>query len=931
MSTPNHILSPAFKNTKVAKKPSAYRADEQNLENIKTKMVKGLETKPAVEDEFLTWGNQQPFIKNAIAKSVERIRDNNNILQLLPDIKQAIEIIIGGVLSPKDFTSVQLTYSTNSDYFDDKSAALLLHIENHFNSSYKLKPMLPVMLEDILSKTGSFPLAVLPETSVDFLINSDVRVTMESLGNTYTPSGKLKNIGILANAKTNNLPVERSIIDILNEVSTENFNVSTEEWDGNIGSSLLQLTVTDNYDILKMPTLTRKASSQAQLSRVNSLVGRLNTVAKKTLHYSSEAIVQVTPEDHKRTIQESKDLMRLYPERVYNQVPVQRVKTKSTLEKPTMGHPLVLKLPTEAVIPVFVPSDPSDHIGYFIALDATGNPVRLSELDNIYRMLSVTSNANPNMTNITSYLIQNAANQMNPQNLNSATGREMWEAYNQTIPIYTQLVESELLDRLERGVVGAGVTLGKIDDVYRIMLARALMNKKTQLLYLPASLLGYLAIDYDEFGLGKTLLDDSKLLAALRSMQLLVNSMASSKNAITRRILKAAIDPAEKNPQKAEEIIIHEFVKGTMAEYPLTNSPVDQINYLQRAGIQVEFEEHPRLPNTQVSVDYLDNNYKQIDTDFDEFLKNQHSQALGLSPEVVEGAGRSDFATQAIFQNIITTRRIKIISDKFCNALSDFVRKYVYNSQILMDKLIAEVKQNEWSFKNQFGESLSDEEIATYFVSTINVSLPTPDLKTLEEQKEAYETYKAMVEEVINVLYSEEYLTEDMLGKIGESGYIDSVKKFATSKYLREWLQENGIMTEMFDLLMRGKDGKPLVNFLEDHEEYMTTFSEVFLPLAEKRLGRKSANDKKMEAIEEKFGGGDEYGGSDDYGSDDSSGDGDDFDDEGGEEGDGMDDFDMGDEGEGGDDDLDDLGDMDELSEDGMEEDESESDKDDDF
>lgn len=906
MSASNHVLSTAFT---PSKKPSAYKRNEITLETVKSKLVKGQETKQAAEDEYLNWNAQQPFIKNAISRSVERIRDNSNILQLLPDIKQAIEIIIGGVLSPKDFTTVQLTYNTTNDIFDDKSAALLLHIENHFNSSYKLKPMLPVMLEDILAKTGSYPLAVLPETSVDYLINSDVRVTMESLANTYTNNGRLKNIGILASSRKNNHIEERSIVDIFNEASVENFTVNTNEFDDVISNESLKLTVTDNYDILKMPTLARKTSAQIQQSRVNALSGRLMGVGKKTIHYSSEAMVAVKPEDYKRSVKESQDLLKLYPERVYNQVPVQRVKTKSTLEKPTMGHPLILKLPTESVIPVFTPGDPSDHIGYFVALDNTGNPVRLTELENIYRMLSVSSNSNGAAVGVASYLLNNAANQFNPQNANFSNINEIMRAYEQSIPIYTQLVETELMDRLERGAVGAGVSLAKIDDVYRIMLARAFMNKRTQLLYLPASLLGYLAIDFDEYGLGKTLLDDSKTLAALRSMQLFVNSMASAKNAITRRILKAAIDPAEKNPQKAEEIIIHEFVKGTMAEYPLTNSPVDQINYLQRAGIQVEFEEHPRLPNTQVSVDYLDNNYKQIDTDFDEFLKNQHSQALGLSPEVVEGAGRSDFATQAIFQNIITTRRIKLISDKFCDSLSDFVRKYVYNSQILMDKLIAEVKQNEWTFKNQFGEAMSPEEVATLFVASVTVTLPTPDLKTLEEQSQAYRSYKELAEEAINVLFSEEFLTEEVLGKLGESGYIDAAKKFALSKYLREWLQENGIMTEMFDLLLRGKDGKPLVNLLNEHEDFMTTISEVFLPLAEKRLGRKDANDKLMEKLEEKFGESDDYG-SDDYSSDDSgSDDGDDFGDEGGDDEFGMDDE------EGGEEDLDDLGDIDGLDE----------------
>lgn len=76
-------------------------------------------------------------------------------------------------------------------------------------------------------------------------------------------------------------------------------------------------------------------------------------------------------------------------------------------------------------------------------------------------------------------------------------------------------------------------------------------------------------------------------------MNMVVNSIASSKNAITKRILNAELDPAEKNPQKAMQMIMHEYVKGTQAEYPLTNNPVDQINFLQMAGVQVNIAGSP--------------------------------------------------------------------------------------------------------------------------------------------------------------------------------------------------------------------------------------------------------------------------------------------------------------------------------------------------
>ncbi len=168
---------------------------------------------------------------------------------------------------------------------------------------------------------------------------------------------------------------------------------------------------------------------------------------------------------------------------------------------------------------------------------------------------------------------------------------------------------------------------------------------------------------------------------------MVVNSIASSKNAITKRILNAELDPAEKNPQKAMQMIMHEYVKGTQAEYPLTNNPVDQINFLQMAGVQVNIADHPRLPSSKLGVDYIDNQYKPIDTTFDEWLKKLHAQAIGVSPELIEGAGSTDFATQTVLANVLTARRIDMISRKFTASLTNFIRMYTYNSQILYDEL----------------------------------------------------------------------------------------------------------------------------------------------------------------------------------------------------------------------------------------------------
>ena len=363
--------------------------------------------------------------------------------------------------------------------------------------------------------------------------------------------------------------------------------------------------------------------------------------------------------------------------------------------------------------------------------------------------------------------------------------------------------------------------------------------------------MAYLAIDYDEYGLGKTLLDDSKLIAALRSMNMVVNSIASSKNAITKRILNAELDPAEKNPQKAMQMIMHEYVKGTQAEYPLTNNPVDQINFLQMAGVQVNIADHPRLPSSKLGVDYIDNQYKPIDTTFDEWLKKLHAQAIGVSPELIEGAGSTDFATQTVLANVLTARRIDMISRKFTASLTNFIRMYTYNSQILYDELKNLVKTNHVRLKKADGTLLTDDEVVVLFIESIEVSLPVPDTTQQKEQKEAFEAQAEFYETAITYFFDPEFLTESDLGRLGSMENISKLQKYIKSHFMRQWMQENGVMTELFDMITTDGKGRPLIDFLEQKDKHMEALMSTFMPLMKKEMKRSGDINAELDKYEE--------------------------------------------------------------------------------
>lgn len=831
--------------------------DEEAFDVMRSKMVRGENTDDAIKDkELITNPQHDIFLKSSVAKEIERIRDNANILQLLPDIKQSIEIIIGTILSPKDMMNPTLTFKTTSKVLGEHSGVLLNYLRNYFVGSYKIEDKLTDMLWDILGKTGSYPEAVLPETAVDYMINSNSRITMEDITTQlYTNGRHLTNLGFLADAKTETAASleDLDFLSFMETVSVENFvdsNRGQRAFNHTAVDESFKLQVIDNFDALKLPLLRNKVSRQTTHDVIQRQRESVNHERVNAFRMNSFEDIRVDTSDYTRAPKDQTDLQKLYADRQFKSMPVMRVRSKDNLDRETTGHPLVIKLPSEAVIPVFNPMNPREHIGYYVLIEPNGYAVRITDLDNMYKMLQTSSNV-ASSSSVLSFALQQSANAGSAAqfDINQMT---MMEGIGRAQPIFQQMIERELLDRISRGTVGAGLKLSNTETPMLIMLARALQGKQTQALYVPSEILSYMAVDYDEFGLGKTLLDDSKMIAALRSMNIIVNSIASSKNAITKRVLNADLDPAEKNPQKAIHTVLHEYVKGTQAEYPIVNNPVDQINYLQMAGVQVQIGEHPRLPSTKIGVDYIDNQYRPIDTTFDDWLKKLHIQATGLSPEVVEGAGSADFATQTVLANVLTARRIDLLSKKFCSSLSNFIRTYTYNSQILMDGLVKLIETNKIRLKaHEQGKLLSPLETAIYFLGSVEVSLPPPDTTKIKEQKEAFENQAMFYEDALKYFFDPEFLTEEDLGRLGNMDSIAKHQKFMKAHFMRGWMKENGVMTELFDIIGIGEDGKPLIDFNESRNTYMEQMAASIFPMIQQSMKRSGDINAKLDKFEE--------------------------------------------------------------------------------
>mgnify|MGYP000072426334 CR=1 FL=1 len=160
------------------------RRDDPELKAIVDKLVAPLEKhgQQRVGANREIKAPDSSLIQRISDETAQNLNDATSMMQLLPDLELAKLILVSTILSPKDMGKVELNFSVDSNVFKNELSGMMLEcIRHHFENVYKISDNLTTILEDVLFDKGSHPVLILPESSIDDLINSPSRVTMESI------------------------------------------------------------------------------------------------------------------------------------------------------------------------------------------------------------------------------------------------------------------------------------------------------------------------------------------------------------------------------------------------------------------------------------------------------------------------------------------------------------------------------------------------------------------------------------------------------------------------------------------------------------------------------------------------------------------------------------------------------------------------------
>lgn len=723
-------------------------------------------------------------------ESAQNTIDSDAIMQVLPDMEHVVQILVGTILNPKDMSQSDINILVRENAFSSEMTRGLLEvITEHFKFDYKMDDRLDKVLEQIIAGQGASIQVILPENSLDLIINGQRNLSLEDFDSLVKRLNEDRPLGLLGAGIRYDAKGKR--IETREQVSVEHLTGKPLAQAQTVGFSDSGLTVTDNFNILKKPQHNKLRQSLS----INAMLKR-NTVS---LEHGYEQSKGLTPEQIEQLYKRTEG-------RGQQTVVVER---PEYIDKPSVGHPLVLDLPTSSVIPVFIPGKPYEHVGYFVLIDRYGRPLTWDTPTDYYGELRTNFNNKYGSTDNSSELLRVTKEALGAGDTRNAVEIEkLHQSYN-------SIVEADLKKRLLNGAYREEFDLGFSEEIQRIMFHRHLKNEQTQILYIPQELVVYIAFNYDHNGVGTSMLARSKILANMRSVLLFAETMAGVRNAVGRKKVSINLDPNDPDKHQTIADVQQLILESGRRGFPIgAPDPSHTLDYLNRAGYDFSINANAEDYH-QMSVDYDDynTNIQAGNPDLQDRLKKMHYSAMGCPPEKVDPENGSEFAVSIVQNDLLMARRVKSYQKIFCEGQTKFIQVYTRNSSVLVNRLLEVVKEN----RNAIPEGYSEESGMQFiedFIDALEVRLPQPDTTRTEALMSQLEAHDALLTRVLENYLTPDLFPDDLMVK---EGSMDKVIAVVKAHFMRQYIQENNILPEV-GVLYEMESGKPVFSLFDSHE-----------------------------------------------------------------------------------------------------------------
>lgn len=705
--------------------------------------------------------------------------DYENILKTQPELELPIQILISSILSPKSANKITLKHGLKKNGLPPQLAqSLLSSAKACVDDVYNIKAELTGKLRRALFTHGADITIIMGEAAIDDVINGRLKgismanesLRVSTIQDAIVQATKPRGFFGTGSADKTAPKPKMAMEDILGRASSHNQLDKHEPMD--IGKfaeikGFVAPEFCDNPAVLGLG-----------MALEDLLEDKRNALSKLSEGGSIDQIDRLYHD-----IQGGIQQMVIFPR-------------PDEASRKSKTRPVRKPVPPEAVSVVYHPGNPKKHLGILVLIDEFGAFASRETRRDYWRNISDMVGGNKE---VVSSILERAAKSTSVDNMSDTMIALSANAS------FREMAIQDTERRLSNGSIG-NARIAQEDAFFDLMFERGLAGRQTRVLYVPADLVSYWAYRYNPNGTGRSMLEDNKFLAGIRSMLTVANTETALRNSIDYTKLNVTLDQNDPNKSKTKETIIDQYVRNRLRSTPWnTTNPRRIVEMMAMAGVSIGIEGGDNYPGTKVDITREDIQQREINMDLDDSIFRRLMMGFGLAPEIVDLSMQIEFSSKIITSNELSLKRVMVIQDVTNYLMRQDIIKTFLSDPIQMDAFEEIVKEYVAKMEgtDEQKASVNIRQLVLVFLGAYEVNLPRPE-NGLDADIAEFTSYMDAVDKALDAAFN-----DDALGEIDGNQLAAETKR--AKSIIRQyravkWMIDHDFMMEVLEDLKGGDD-----------------------------------------------------------------------------------------------------------------------------
>ena len=435
-----------------------------------------------------------------------------------------------------------------------------------------------------------------------------------------------------------------------------------------------------------------------------------------------------------------------------------------------MGHPTIIQLPVESVVPVFIPGAASEHIGYFVLLDEHGQPLTIEKSG--LSKKNNTGECDPSTVNAAYEAMfgpQCGKSYFNQDNQLESASRLIFET----------LVDRYIKDRI-KGIIGrADTEISRMNAISNMLFYRLLEKKQTTLVFVPPILLHYFAFDIDnKTGLGRSKLSEIQFILSLRTTLMMANVLSMVNDAVENKKITFGVDDKTANLEMVMDLIANIFVARQKLQGSI--DPAEIMRDMYSNSLTIIPKNIPGLTDLSVDVENgSGGNSTRVDDSVLEYLTNLLVSHLDVPPAALNQLSEPEFARSLVTYNLFFSKKVSRYQRIWCKQMGKFIHAHsqfdpIFKKAVakvllaaskkkLKETLPPKVEKLKENDPNNYESEEADSQMLHAVLEGVVLSLPSPNIVVDKTQFEELRNFMGNLNELADNFFPQELVpTDDM-------------------------------------------------------------------------------------------------------------------------------------------------------------------------